>query len=83
METKLQSNDEYKLKVDIPNFSGDLNIERFFVWLTEVDRLFEYIEFPKEIKVKFVAYKLKGRTLVWWDRLMKMRMREGHGLFQT
>ena len=51
--------------------------------MTEVDRLFEYIEFPKEIKVKFVAYKLKGKTSVWWDRLREIRMRKGHGLVQT
>ena len=38
-----RGNDEYKLKVDILNFSGDLNIEGFLVWLTEVDMLFDYI----------------------------------------
>ena len=38
---------------------------------------FEHIEFPEDIKVKFVAYKLKGRASVWWDRLREMRMKEG------
>ena len=49
----------------------------FFDWLAEVDILFEYTEFLEDRKVKFVAYKLKGRTSIWWDRLREMRMREG------
>ena len=44
---------------------------------------FEYTKFPEDIKIKFVAYKLKGRALVWWDRLREMRMREGRDLVQT
>ena len=75
-----RGDDEYKLQVDIPNFSGDLGIERFFDWLTKVDRFFEYTEYRK---VKFVTYKLKRRALVWWDRLREMRMREGLGPIQT
>ena len=65
--------------INIPNFSGGLNIEGFFNWLIEVDKFFEYTEFPKDKKVKFIAYKLKGRASVWWDRLREMRMRERHG----
>ena len=42
-----RGDDEYKLKVDIPIFSGDLGIERFFDWLTKVDRFFEYIEYRR------------------------------------
>ena len=48
-----------------------------------VDRFFEYIEFPNDRKVKFVAYRLKERALVWWDRLREMRMREGCCPVQT
>ncbi|KAF2299952.1 hypothetical protein GH714_006394 [Hevea brasiliensis] len=33
--------DEFKLKMDILAFSGDLNIEGFLDWLTEVDNFFE------------------------------------------
>ena len=78
-----RGDDEYKLKVDIPNFSGDLDIEGFLDWLTEVDRFFEYVELPKDGKVKFVAYRLKGGASVWWDRLRETRMREGRGPVQT
>ena len=55
-----RGDDEYKLKVDIPNFSGDLNIEGFLDWLTEVGRSFDYIELLEERNVKFVSYRLKG-----------------------
>ena len=72
-----KGDNEYKLKVNIPNFSGDLDIEGVFDWLTKVDKFFEYTKFPDDIKVKFVAYKLKGRASLWWDRLREMRMREG------
>ena len=69
--------------MDIPNFSGDLDIEMFLDWLTKVDRFFEYTKLSEDRKVKFVGYWLKGRALVWWDRLREMRMREGRGPIQT
>ena len=59
-----RGDDEYKLKVDIPNFSDDLDIDGYFNWLTEVDRLFEYIKFLEDINFKFFAYRLKGRASV-------------------
>ena len=57
-----RGDDEYKLKVDIPNFNNDLDIKGVLNWLTEVDKFFEYTEFPENRKVKFVFYKLKGRV---------------------
>ena len=75
-QPKYKGDDECKLKVDIPNFSDDLNIEGFLDWLTEVDRFFDYTELPDDRKVKFVAYMLKGGASIWWDRLREIRMRE-------
>ena len=55
-----RGDNEYKLKVDISNFSGNIDIEGFLNWLTEVNRFFDYIELPEERKVKFIIYRLKG-----------------------
>ncbi|KAF2309848.1 hypothetical protein GH714_005364 [Hevea brasiliensis] len=42
--------DEFKLNMDIPTFSGDLDIEGFVDWLIEVDHFFEYAEILEERK---------------------------------
>ena len=77
MQLNYRGDDEYKLMVDIVDFSGDLDIKGFLDLLIEVDMFFEYTEFFEDMKVKFIAYKLKGRASIWWDKLREMRIREG------
>ena len=59
-----RGDDEYKLKVDIPNFIADLDRKGFLDWLIEVDRFFDYTKLPENRKVKFVAYRFKGGVSV-------------------
>ena len=68
--------DEFKLKVDIPTFSGDLDIKGFLDWITEVDCFFEYMEIPEERKIKLVAFRFKGGASVWWELLRETRIRK-------
>ncbi|XP_010247056.1 PREDICTED: uncharacterized protein LOC104590196 [Nelumbo nucifera] len=74
-----RNDDEFKLKVDIPTFSEDLDIKGLLDWITEVDRFFEYMEIPEERRVKLVAFRLKGGASVWWERMRETRIREGRG----
>ena len=52
--------------VDIPFFSGNLNIEGFMDWVADIDRFFYYIDVTEEKLVKLVACKLKGGVPGWW-----------------
>ena len=64
-----RDNGDFKLKVDIPFFSGNLNIEDFIDWIAEIDKFFDYMEVSEENRVKLVAYRLKGGASTWWERL--------------
>ena len=67
---------DFVLKVDIPFFSGNLNIDDFIDWVADIDRFFDYMEVPEEKRVRLVACRLKGGALACWERVQNRRVRE-------
>ena len=59
----------FRLKVNIPKFYGNYNIEEFLDWLDEVERFFNYMKIPEEQRVRLVACRLRDRASAWWERL--------------
>ena len=43
-----RDNGDFKIKVYIPFFSDNLNIEDFIDWIVEIDKFFDYMEVPEE-----------------------------------
>ena len=41
------SPNEYRMKIEIPSFSGDLHIEFFLGWVYEVERFFDMATSPR------------------------------------
>ena len=66
-----------KLKFDLLEFDGQLEIEDFLDWLKKVENYFEYADIQDDRRVKFVTYKLYGRALVWWDQIQASRIKMG------
>jgi len=65
------------IKVDIPDFDGELQPNEFDDWLQAIECVFEYKEIPEENKLKIVAVKLKKHALIWWENLKRKRKCEG------
>jgi hypothetical protein len=57
----------FRMKMDLPSFIGQLQIEGFLDWLVLVERFFDYIDIPEDKKVKLVAYRLLGGASAWWE----------------
>ncbi|GKC36945.1 hypothetical protein Tco_1049329 [Tanacetum coccineum] len=58
----------YRVKAEIPNFVGNLDIKAVQDWLYKVDTIFYIMEVLEEEQVNVVAYKLRGGAGAWWQR---------------
>ena len=57
------------MKVELPSFNGNVSIEKYLDWVSEVEKFFDYIGTVDDKQVCLVAYKLKGGASAWWDRV--------------
>ncbi|KAK8918699.1 hypothetical protein KSP39_PZI020999 [Platanthera zijinensis] len=66
-------NQHPRIRADIPELSGSLHIKDFLDWISKVEKYFELMSVPEDLQVRYVAYKLKGASLAWWDNTQATR----------
>lgn len=71
------------MKIRILHFDGLIVIETFLDWLDEVEKFFDYWGNKESMKVKPLAYELKGGALVWWNQLQTSCLQQGKNKVQT
>jgi hypothetical protein len=54
----------YRIKMEVSEYAGNLKPEELIDWLNAMDKFFEWQPMPKENKVKFACTKLKGHTMI-------------------
>ena len=68
-----QEQRDYRMKVELPSFNGNISIEEYLDWVSEVENFFDYMGTVDDKQVCLVAYKLKGKASAWWDHVQLNR----------
>ena len=58
-----------RVKMDIPVYEGNLDVEELLDWIRALDTYFDYEDVEEDKKVKHVVTRLKGHATLWWDEL--------------
>ena len=59
----------YGIKIEVPDYAGNLKPEEFIDWLNSMEKFFEWNSMIEEKKVKFTCTKLKGYAMIWWHHV--------------
>ncbi|XP_074315595.1 uncharacterized protein LOC141651798 [Silene latifolia] len=75
-EEALKQTDKH-LKVEIPYFSGSLNLDDLLQWIRDVEKIFEFKNYNDAKTCKVAVLKLKGYASLWQDeRPLETYLRE-------
>jgi hypothetical protein len=66
-----------RVKMDIPVYEGNLDVEDLLDWIRALDTYFDYEDIEEDKKVKHVVTRLKGHATLWWDELQATRPCKG------
>ncbi|XP_058222520.1 uncharacterized protein LOC131332354 [Rhododendron vialii] len=75
--TRALKGTDRSIQVHVPDFEGKLDPEQYCDWVASLEAFFEWKNMTEERKVQFVATKLKGHALVWWQQYQRSRDRRG------
>lgn len=68
-DREYQEQGNYRMKVELPYFNGNVSIEKYSDWVSEVKKIFDYMSTPDDKQVCLVACKLKGGAFAWWEHV--------------
>ncbi|XP_074305230.1 uncharacterized protein LOC141640277 [Silene latifolia] len=77
------NDDDRGLKLDIPEFEGELDAEKFLDWVRQAERVFEYKGYDEHKQFKVATLKMTKYASLWYENLKKQRRREGKSKIGT
>jgi hypothetical protein len=66
-----------KVKMDVPVYEGNLDVEELLDWIRALDTYFDYEDIEEDKKVRHAVTRLKGHAALWWDELQADRRCQG------
>jgi hypothetical protein len=66
-----------KVKMDVPFYEGNLDVEELLDWIRALDTYFDYEDIEEDKKVSHAVTRLKGHAALWWDELQVDRRCQG------
>jgi hypothetical protein len=61
-------------KIKPPTFNGEnMKGEEVKVWLLEMNKYFQFHDYPSRVEAKITSYHLQGKVAMWWDHLKKAK----------
>lgn len=64
------------MKVEIPLYEGNLNVEDVINWISVLYMYFDFEEVKDKNKVILIATKLKDHAAIWWDEIQISKERK-------
>jgi hypothetical protein len=64
-------------KMKILAFQGKVDPEAYLKWEREVDMIFYIHRYSEEKKIKLVIVEFTNYVMIWWDKLVRDRRRNG------
>ena len=58
-----------KPRIEVPMYSGNLNVEEIMDWINALSKYFNFEEIEEKNKVRYAAIRLKECATIWWDEL--------------
>lgn len=71
------------MRIDILEFHGSIQLEKFQDWLNFVEKVLEFKDVPLNKRVSLVATRLRGRASNWWQQLKMTKSRQGKNKIET
>ena len=65
------------MKMDVPVYKGNLDVEELLDWIRALDTYFNYEDIEEDKKVRHDIMRLKGHVALWWDELQADRHFQG------
>jgi hypothetical protein len=66
-----------RVKIEVPMYEGNLDVEELLDWVRSMDKYFNYEYVDEDKRVIHVFIRLKGHATLWWDELQAKRRSKG------